>query len=78
MSTAIPVGLTELLEEFAVAVLREKPADLIPFAAEYFTNLAEQRRNTNSVQEQKLSWEDKGNNMAGGKDVEMMHEGCHD
>ena len=76
MSTAIPLGLTELLEEFAVAVLREKPADLLPFAAQYFTNLVEQRQDSN-IQQQKLNWEEKGNNMEGGKDVEMMHEGCH-
>lgn len=44
MSTAtIPTGLTELLEEFAVSVLREKPSDLVEFAAQYFTNLRDQR-----------------------------------
>ena len=41
MSTEIPQGLTELLEEFAIAVLREKPGDLIAYAAQYFnTRLA--------------------------------------
>ena len=38
-STTIPTGLTELLEEFAVAVLRDKPTDLVDFAADYFDNL---------------------------------------
>ena len=38
MSAEIPQGLTELLEEFAIAVLREKPGDLIAFAAQYFNS----------------------------------------
>ena len=39
MSVTVPEGLSELLEEFAVAVLREKPADLVEFAARHFTEL---------------------------------------
>ena len=39
MSVTVPEGLSELLEEFAVTVLREKPTDLIEFAAGYFNNL---------------------------------------
>ncbi len=39
MSVTVPEGLSELLEEFAVAVLREKPTDLAEFAARYFTEL---------------------------------------
>lgn len=35
----IPKGLQELLQDFTVAVLKEKPSELIPFAAEYFNNL---------------------------------------
>ena len=35
----VPEGLTELLEEFAIAVLRERPKDLVEFAARYFQNL---------------------------------------
>ena len=35
----VPDGLSELLEEFAVTVLREKPRDLLEFAATYFTEL---------------------------------------
>ena len=46
MSATIPEGLTELLEEFAVAVLREKPSDLLQFAAQYFNNSLEQRTQT--------------------------------
>lgn len=43
MSVTVPVGLSELLEEFAVSVLREKPADLVEFAARYFNNLHSSR-----------------------------------
>lgn len=35
----VPDGLSELLEEFAVTVLREKPKDLYEFAATYFAEL---------------------------------------
>lgn len=35
----IPKGLQELLQDFTVAVLKEKPSELIPFAAEYFNEL---------------------------------------
>lgn len=42
-TAAIPTGLSELLEQFAVTVLREKPADLVDFAAQYFSNLKDQR-----------------------------------
>lgn len=46
---SIPPGFTELLEEFAATVLREKPTDLVSFAASYFTNLREENsRNTNT------------------------------
>lgn len=50
MSATIPEGLTELLEEFAVAVLREKPSDLVQFAAQYFNNSLEQRTQQTSAQ----------------------------
>lgn len=39
MSVTVPEGLSELLEEFAVTVLREKPRDLLGFAATYFHDL---------------------------------------
>ncbi len=39
MSVTVPEGLSELLEEFAVAVLREKPSNLTEFAVRYFTDL---------------------------------------
>ena len=73
MSTAIPEGLTELLEEFAVAVLREKPADLLPFAAQYFTNLVGERDASGRGNKQQ-DWGRKTESMEEGKDVEM-HDG---
>ena len=44
MSVTVPEGFSELLEEFAVTVLREKPTDLIEFAAQYFNNLYMSRK----------------------------------
>lgn len=45
MSFEIPAGLTELLQDFTVDVLRRRPADLYQFAAEYFRE-AKERRST--------------------------------
>ncbi|XP_041347762.1 cAMP-dependent protein kinase type II regulatory subunit-like isoform X3 [Gigantopelta aegis] len=41
MNFEIPEGLTDLLQEFTVSVLREKPSptDLVQFAADYFNKL---------------------------------------
>lgn len=41
MNFEIPEGLTDLLQDFTVAVLREKPSDLVEFAASYFAKLQE-------------------------------------
>lgn len=43
MSIEIPVGLTELLQGYTVEVLRQRPADLVEFAVQYFTRLRETR-----------------------------------
>ena len=43
MEFEIPAGLTDLLQDFTVAVLREKPGDLVLFASEYFVSLSESR-----------------------------------
>lgn len=40
MSVTVPEGLSELLQEFTVTVLREKPDNLVEFAARYFNNLS--------------------------------------
>jgi hypothetical protein len=42
----VPEGLTELLEEFAISVLKERPKDLVQFAAHYFQNLHMSRQQT--------------------------------
>lgn len=39
MNFEIPVGLTDLLQDFTVSVLKERPPDLVKFAADYFANL---------------------------------------
>lgn len=39
MSFEIPTGLTDLLQDFTVAVLKERPSDLVQFAADYFNKL---------------------------------------
>ena len=44
----VPEGLTELLEEFAITVLKDRPKDLVQFAAHYFQNLHMLRKQTES------------------------------
>jgi len=39
MELEIPPGLTDLLQDFTVVVLREKPDDIVEFAANYFMKL---------------------------------------
>ena len=46
MDFRIPPGLTEMLQEFTVVVLREKPDDIVDFAAEYFTKLKANRKSS--------------------------------
>ena len=48
MSFDIPEGLTDLLQDFTVAVLRERPPDLIDFATQYFNTLNGSRNVTTS------------------------------
>ena len=38
--------LTDLLQEFTVVVLREKPEDIVDFAAEYFAKLKQSKEKT--------------------------------
>lgn len=44
MSITVPEGLSDLLQDFAIVVLREKPKDLVEFAANYFTELHERSK----------------------------------
>ena len=39
MDLELPAGFTDLLQEFTVQVLQEKPDDIIEFAANYFMKL---------------------------------------
>ncbi len=43
MNFQIPEGLTDLLQDFTVEVLRKRPADLVVFAAQYFEELLDKR-----------------------------------
>lgn len=49
MNLEVPVGLTTLLQDFCVAVLRERPNDLVQFAADYFKNLNENREASQGI-----------------------------
>ena len=49
MDFEIPAGLTDLLQDFTVSVLREKPSDLVQFAAGYFNTLAESKTKSASA-----------------------------
>ncbi|KAL3865833.1 hypothetical protein ACJMK2_043183 [Sinanodonta woodiana] len=44
LNLEIPDGLGDLLRDFTVAVLRERPSDLYDFAVDYFTKVRENRR----------------------------------
>lgn len=39
MDLELPAGFTDLLQEFTVHVLQEKPEDIVEFAANYFMKL---------------------------------------
>lgn len=41
----IPAGLKELLQGYTVEVLRRRPANLVEFAVQHFTQILENQRN---------------------------------
>jgi Regulatory subunit of type II PKA R-subunit len=43
MSFEIPAGLTTMLQDFTVSVLRNRPPDLVKFANDYFRSLYEKQ-----------------------------------
>lgn len=43
MNFEIPEGLTDLLQDFTVEVLRKRPSDILGFAAQYFEELVKKR-----------------------------------
>lgn len=51
MNFEIPDGLTDLLQDFTVEVLRKRPSDILAFASSYFDELIEKRA---AEQSQKL------------------------
>lgn len=57
----IPAGLTDILQDFTVEVLRAKPSDLIQFACDYFNRINEARGN-------KVVFEKKGVSFGGGEE----------
>ena len=44
MDVQIPPGLTELMQDFTVAALRERPSDIVDFAADYFNKLRDSKK----------------------------------
>lgn len=70
MSIQIPPGLTELLRSFTMAILRQRPADLVDFAVQYFTRL----QNTRSQEEASVSDKTRTGMML---DREPMQTGSH-
>lgn len=74
MSFEIPAGLTDLLQDFTVSVLREKPSDLVQFGADYFRNLND-NRNVNRITNQA---ERKGVTFGPGSDDEPMQTDSSD
>ncbi|ROL54769.1 cAMP-dependent protein kinase type II-alpha regulatory subunit [Anabarilius grahami] len=46
MSVEVPAGLTDLLKGYTLEVLKQRPADLLEFAVQYFTCLRERRSST--------------------------------
>ena len=44
MNFEIPEGLTDMLQDFTVEVLRSRPKDLVHFAAQYFSTLLHNRQ----------------------------------
>ena len=67
MNFEIPAGLTDLLQDFTVAVLREKPSDLVEFASDYFNNLNENKIANKTESRKGVSF-----GVVGGSDDEPM------
>lgn len=74
MELEIPSGLTDLLQEFTVQVLREKPDDILDFAANYFMKMKLKEKRSRDGNNKKKS-KSKGvsfgrDNDKGGSDME--------
>lgn len=64
--------LTDLLQEFTVVVLREKPEDIVDFAAEYFAKLKQSKEKNPSKAKEVNFHVDKGAKESDGSDDEPM------
>lgn len=82
----IPAGLKELLQGYTVEVLRRRPADLVEFAVQHFTQILDGRRKEQKARRPSgrsarkgVSFESKSNNA--GVDLEEEEDDneseCH-
>lgn len=77
MSFDIPVGLTELLQDFTVAVLRGRPSDLYQFAAEYFHEANERRSHPVNFSKKGVSFGGGGGGGGDGSSENEQQEHVH-
>ena len=75
MNFEIPPGLTDLLQEFTVAVLRQKPNDLVEFAAIYFNERYERLGGPREGKGVRFSGDDARQGSASSSDVEEEQAG---
>lgn len=64
--------LTDLLQEFTVVVLREKPEDIVDFAADYFAKLKQSKEKTPPKAKEVSFQIDNGARDSDGSDDEPM------
>ena len=74
MNFEIPPGLTDLLQEFTVAVLRQKPNDLVEFAAVYFNERYERLGGPREGKGVRFSGDDVGQGSASSSDLEEENQ----
>jgi len=68
MDFQIPPGLTELMQDFTFVALKEKPTDLVDFAAEYFIKLRDNNKKYGVASDGESSTKPRGVKFAGGGD----------
>ena len=74
MDFQIPPGLTELMQDFTFVALKEKPTDLVDFAAEYFIKLRDNNKKY-GLAEEGDSTKSRGVKFAGGGDSDSDSSG---
>ena len=75
MNFDIPPGLTDLLQDFTVSVLRNRPLDLYQFAADYFAD-AYQHRVSGDDPEQQTNYRT-GKGITFGASNDLKHASPH-